>query len=271
MIIKKKWYGEDKEYITTEKYLRLSKKEKKEFDNGMKLLSLPVYTLYFYYMFIQLGVEELQGYPWLGLFMENGHWVVYLAFLIITLTLNIMGFRVIRNKYFRDHPNLKDYYKENKFKIRFPPHIFLLTPIIFLDYYPRNWIELIIWVSAIYFIFIGPRPGKFYYWEKALYLARAHAEKTKLAAIYYLDGGGHAIFLASVILFPSLTLQVFNIYPIISIFLLPIGEKITDYVYVKKLKEHLKRYNRTLCIQIIIFIITFMIPAWCVIDAFVTF
>ncbi|MHA1253048.1 MAG: hypothetical protein ACTSRP_23880, partial [Candidatus Helarchaeota archaeon] len=189
--------------------------------------------------FIQLGVEELQGYPWLGLFMENGHWVVYLAFLIITLTLNIMGFRVIRNKYFRDHPNLKDYYKENKFKIRFPPHIFLLTPIIFLDYYPRNWIELIIWVSAIYFIFIGPRPGKFYYWEK--------------------------------ILFPSLTLQVFNIYPIISIFLLPIGEKITDYVYVKKLKEHLKRYNRTLCIQIIIFIITFMIPAWCVIDAFVTF
>ena len=74
-----------------------------------------------------------------------------------------------------------------------------MMPIFFLDYYPMNWTELIIWTAAIYLIFIGPKPGRFYFWEKAILRARVLAEKTNAPMICNIDSENHVFLLILII------------------------------------------------------------------------
>jgi len=270
---KNMWKNRVGNSITILEYMKLTKKEKKEAESEFKLEAFPFLVLYSMYTVLQLGIEEFQGYPRMGIFRQNGFWIfLYFTLIIIIFILNITGFRFVRNRYFKKRPELKKYYKENNLKIKYPPHIFFMMPIFFLDYYPMNWTELIIWTAAIYLIFIGPKPGRFYFWEKAILRARVLAEKTNAPMICNIDSENHVFLLILIILFPSVTFQVFGLYPIIPIFSFLIGEKMTNYVFVENYKKYFKRRDKIfLRIETPICIISALIPGWIIIDPFLVY
>ena len=267
------WKNRDRDSITILEYEKLTKKEKKEAESGYKLEPLATLGLYSMYTVLQLGIEEFQGYPRMGIFMQNGSWIfLYFTLIIIIFILNITGFRFVRNRYFKKRPKLKKYYKENNLKIKYPPHIFFMMPIFFLDNYPMNWIELVIWTAAIYLIFIGPKPGRFYFWEKAIFRARVLAEKTNAPMICEIDSENHGFLLMFIVLFPSVTFQVFGLYPIIPIFSFFLGEKMTNYVFVENYKKYFKRKDKIFFkIETPICIISALIPGWIIIDPFLVY
>ncbi|MHA1252305.1 MAG: hypothetical protein ACTSRP_20135 [Candidatus Helarchaeota archaeon] len=88
-------------------------------------------------------------------------------------------FNLAQKIYFDKKPWLKQIYRDNKIRRSKRPRLILsrlYIPYLFIFYYPRNLIELIIYLVIFYIVFIGPFPMQFGYFRSLIEYERFFKE-----------------------------------------------------------------------------------------------
>ena len=242
------------------KYIDLNpEKDKSEFGKEIKItfIFMGIFIIILYMIF-EFTFGFYQKRSRLIIFINDYMWIIFILLLIGIILFNISCYNLVKYLYFERHPELKQLYKKNNWKIKSKiPNIYSwFITFLFLDFYPYNLIEFIIWVVIFYLIFIGPLPGQFYFWKKCIIVKRGIVEGVNIPLINYEE---ITCFTLSVpgILFWSQIFQLINIYPIFSVLLIfPLNNK---WYYNYMIKRYYSKRKLDLLILTFFFVAPFMI------------